>query len=94
MAVLLHLFLIIIFCIFIAVCVVAFRVYRTFRSVSDKFRKFTGKDNGYAGGGTSYSRRYRESDREEIIDSRTPDQANRKIFSESEGEYVDFEEEK
>ncbi len=47
---------------------------------------------GRSSGFGSYSRT-NSSDGQEIIDSRNPNEANRKIFSDNEGEYVDFEEE-
>ena len=82
--------LLIFFCVFVAVCVVAFRVYRSFRSMASKFNDFKSgsKRSSYSRGGQSAA-----AD-ETIIDRRTPDEVNRKIFSKNEGEYVDFEEEK
>ncbi len=82
---LLNFVLIIIFVCFIIVCVVAYRVYRSFRDVAKKF--------GFKGGAGSRGAA-RQPDDEVIIDHRAPGEAKRKIFSKSEGEYVDFEETK
>lgn len=71
--------------------VIAFRIYRSFHNVSKQFRSFRNNTKGsgpYRNGQGTYG------NRETIVDRRTPDEANRKIFSKSEGEYVDFEEEK
>jgi len=85
--------LILFFCIavFIGICLTAWHVYASFRNMADRLKD--GNRN------TSSSSQQREtgrraSDDEVIIDSRTPDEANRKIFSDSEGEYVDYVEEK
>ena len=44
---------------------------------------------------TTGSRTYRSASGEEvIIDTRNPESANRRIYEDGEGEYVDFEEEK
>lgn len=71
--------------------VIVFRIYRSLHNVSKQFRSFQGnaKGNGTYGNG-----RRTDSREDTIVDRRTPDEANRKIFSKSEGEYVDFEEEK
>lgn len=78
------------FGIFIVVGIIALNLYRSFRAVKQKFTDFKN--------GTNRKRRYEytsaSAEDEVIIDRRTPDEANRKIFSKSEGEYVDFEEEK
>ena len=85
MTAILNLLLIIIFVCFIAVCVVAYRIYRSFRDVARKF--------GFKGGEKPHYTQC-EPDDEVVFDSRTPDEAQRKIFSKNEGEYVDFEETK
>ncbi|MDO4160388.1 MAG: DUF4834 family protein [Prevotellaceae bacterium] len=76
--------------IFIVFGIMAFRVYRSFHNVAKQFKDLNkNRTNGYNG-----QQRRATSDDDVIIDSRNPDDANRKIFSDNEGEYVDFEEEK
>lgn len=75
----------------IIVGVIAFRICRSFHNVSKQFRNFSGNTKG---NGTYGNGRRTASGGDTIVDRRTPDKANRKIFSKSEGEYVDFEEEK
>lgn len=89
LAFLLNLILLIIFVAFIIVCVTAFRIYRSLHNIKRKFTSGTGQRQAkqqWNGGQTT--------DDEVIIDRRSPDEANRKIFSKGEGEYVDYEEEK
>lgn len=91
-AFLLNFILIIIFVAFIVVCVTAYRIYRSFHNIKKKFSSgfktnAGSQDNTWQGGGSSSW-----NDDETIIDRRSPDEANRKIFSKNEGEYVDFEE--
>lgn len=105
-AALLNFLFIILLGIFIVVGVVAYKIYRTFHSVKKQFKGFRGQDNGngqdrqqYGQGRQQYRQgrqQYRQTsdDDEIIIDRRTPDEMNRKIFSKNEGEYVDYEEEK
>ncbi|WP_298455578.1 DUF4834 family protein [uncultured Prevotella sp.] len=78
--------------IFIIVGVVAYKIYRTFHSVKKQFKGFRGQDNGNGQGRKQYGQT--PGDDEIIIDRRSPDEMNRKIFSKNEGEYVDYEEEK
>ena len=78
------------FCAFIVVGIIAFNIYRSFRAVKQKFADF--KNGTRRNGG--YSNTTQSADDEVIIDRRSPDEAKRKIFSNNEGEYVDFEEEK
>lgn len=77
-------------CTFIVIGVVAFNLYRSYRALRQKFNDFKN--------GTRRKQRYGHTASaaadEVIIDRRSPDEANRKIFSKSEGEYVDFEEER
>ena len=87
-AALLNFLFIILLGIFIIVGVVAYKIYRTFHSVKKQFKGFRGQDNGNG------QDRQTSGDDEIIIDRRTPDEMNRKIFSKNEGEYVDYEEEK
>ncbi len=91
-AALLNFLFIILLGIFIVVGVVAYKIYRTFHSVKKQFKGFRGQDNGNGQDRQQY--RQASGDDEIIIDRRTPDEMNRKIFSKNEGEYVDYEEEK
>lgn len=91
-AALLNFLFIILLGIFIVVGVVAYKIYRTFHSVKKQFKGFRGQDNGNGQDRQQY--RQTSDDNEIIIDRRTPDEMNRKIFSKNEGEYVDYEEEK
>lgn len=91
-AALLNFLFIILLGIFIVVGVVAYKIYRTFHSVKKQFKGFRGQDNGNGHDRQQY--RQTSGDDEIIIDRRTPDEMNRKIFSKNEGEYVDYEEEK
>ncbi len=91
-AALLNFLFIILLGIFIVVGVVAYKIYRTFHSVKKQFKGFRGQDNGNGQDRQQY--RQTSGDDEIIIDQRTPDEMNRKIFSKNEGEYVDYEEEK
>lgn len=98
-AALLNFLFIILLGIFIVVGVVAYKIYRTFHSVKKQFKGFRGQDNGNGQDRQQYRQgrqQYRQTsgDDEIIIDRRTPDEINRKIFSKNEGEYVDYEEEK
>lgn len=78
------------FCVFVAVGIIAFNLYRSYRALRQKFSDLKNgtRRRGRSYGGTA------TADDEIIIDRRTPDEANRKIFSKNEGEYIDFEEEK
>ncbi|CCY81829.1 putative uncharacterized protein [Prevotella sp. CAG:1185] len=91
-AALLNFIFLILLAVFIVVGIVAYKIYRTVHSVKKQFNSFKGKDNDRATERQQYSRTSTEE--EIIIDRRTPDEMNRKIFSKSEGEYVDYEEEK
>lgn len=91
-AALLNFLFIILLGIFIIVGVVAYKIYRTFHSVKKQFKGFGGQDNGNGRGRQQYGQA--ANDDEIIIDRRSPDEMNRKIFSKNEGEYVDYEEEK
>lgn len=76
---------------FIMACVTAWRIYRSFRNVADSLKG----SNGNARKTSQRRDTYGNASADDIIiDRRTSDKANRKIFSEDEGEYVDFEEEK
>lgn len=91
MAFLLNFIFLIIFIMFLAVCMTAWRIYRSFRSMADRLKN----GHGQAGSSSWQGDRHGRADEDEvIIDRRTPDEANRKIFSDGEGEYVDYVEEK
>ena len=66
-------------------------VIRLINSVKRGFRQQNGayqKRDGY-----QYDSRHETyGDEERVIDKRAPEEANRKIFTDKEGEYVDFEE--
>lgn len=71
--------------------IVAYRIYRSVKDAAQQFRNF-GTGSGNAASGTAGSRRRDSGDT--IIDRRDSDKAKRRIFSDNEGEYVDFEEER
>lgn len=81
---------------FVLVAVFVFRIYMAIRRAKESLFGKQGKAKH--GGSTSYGQRTYSQGRAEqdeiIIDSRPEGQARRKIFTKSEGEYVDFEEEK
>lgn len=90
-AALFKLFLLFIVFFLVAAIFTTARIFRSFRNLSDRFKD---AQNGM-GGGARGQRRYGNDSQDEVIyDSRTPEEANKKIFSKNEGEYVDFEEEK
>ena len=64
----------------------ALRFLNTFRQNVNRFRR-TMND-------TSAQQRTNYSNREGVIDTRAPEEAQKKIFKKDEGEYVDYEEEK
>lgn len=73
------------------VVMLAYRIYRSIKDTARQFRNFGNAGGNAASGGTG-NRRY---DAEEtIIDRRDGEKAKRRIFSDNEGEYVDFEEER
>lgn len=77
------------FCLFTIVAVVwtVFRVYWKFRSLSSSFKQQ--QDNR---ADTAYQQR-QQSDGNIVIDRRSKEAKNRKIFDDNEGEYVDYTEE-
>lgn len=79
------------FTLFIIVCITALYIYRSFNNLSNRLRGNGHQTSDYKQSGGQYGA---TPDDEVIIDRRTPDEANRKIFSDNEGEYVDFEEDK
>ncbi|MBO4785793.1 MAG: DUF4834 family protein [Prevotella sp.] len=77
--------------IIILIVAVALAFFWLYRKVNNFTHIFTG------GTKKTQSRHHRRSgktygNQEGVIDARTPEQANRKIFKENEGEYVDFTE--
>ena len=79
-----------------------FRIYRRLRKATKQFRDFGAQQNGSAYGyQTGQEHDYRSSSTNSrtttqtgdvIEDRRTEEKINRKIFTQEEGEYVDFEE--
>lgn len=71
---------------FICVVVVAFVAYRIVKSFLYVKKTFSGKSNKDFYGN--------QADNHDVvvIDKRSPETANKKIFDKNEGEYVDFEE--
>lgn len=91
MAFLINFVFFIFFGLFVAVCIIGLFLYRSVRDAAERLRG----GNRRASNGSRSRGSYRDASGDEvIIDRRTPDEVNRKIFSEGEGEYVDFEEEK
>lgn len=67
-------------------------VMRIVNSVRKAFRQ---QDSQQDAGGYARQHRYETyGDEEKVIDKRSPQEANRKIFADNEGEYVDYEESK
>ena len=77
------------------VAIVVLKIYSGFRRLRQAMKKGGGSgDNGASSKhNTQYSHRTtRTSDGTTIIDRRSPEEANKKIFAPDEGEYVDFTE--
>lgn len=89
-AVFFKLIFIILFSIFVIGCIMAVRLLRSFRNLSDRFKDFRNTADGPHNGGRGYSS---GRGKETVVDRRSPEEAGKKIFSKTEGEYVDFEEE-
>lgn len=77
-------------------------IYRKIHETTKQFRNFNAQQNGSTYGyGTNQEDFYNNSNTtksttstgEVIEDRRTEDKINRKIFTQEEGEYIDFEEE-
>ena len=80
-------FLLLIFiAVLIAGILTVFRIYRSVRNITDRF-----KGGGTQQGSQAHNQR-RSGNKESVIDHRNPHTANRKIFKDGEGEYVDYEE--
>ena len=91
-AALLNFLFIILLGVFIVVGIVAYKIYRTVHSVRKQFKDFRGQSSTDGPRWQQYSQNSTKD--ETIIDRRSPNEMNRKIFSKNEGEYVDYVEEK
>lgn len=98
-----------IFCFIVGMCMVAFRVYRMIHHAKKQFRDFQdmaggGSHGSYRAGNAGYSQQNTAANNstadnsyvnnEVLIDQRSQEERDRKIFSDQEGEYVDYVEEK
>ena len=63
-------------------------IIKTFFHLFRQVKREEAAQNTYRG-----QNRRRRSDHESVIDRRSPEEANQKIFSKDEGEYVDYTEE-
>ena len=81
------------FVIVVALVVVAAVVYRLYRRIRKNVRDFAQQSGFAQGSGSedSFSSTTTE-DGDTIIDTRRPQDVNKKIFAKDEGEYVDFKE--
>ena len=90
--ILLKFFAIIFFIIVFIVVVFFWNIIKTFFHLFRQVKRGLGGEeaaqNTYRG-----QNRRRRSDHESVIDRRSPEEANQKIFSKDEGEYVDYTEE-
>ena len=77
--------------IFIAVLItgilIAFRIYRSVRNITERCKGGNGSQTGRQG----YDQR-NSNTKEHVVDHRNPHTAKQKIFKDEEGEYVDYEE--
>ena len=82
--------------VFFVVARFLFKVYRLFHQVKKNAEQQFGKQNGYNHDtkGSFYHRNTNSNKSETIVDNRDTENAQKKIFSDEEGEYVDFEEDK
>lgn len=71
--------------------ITAWRIYDSFRNLSDRLRGNNPGKGNYSSQRSAYGTTQNE---EIIIDQRDRSQTGRKIFNDNEGEYVDYEEEK
>lgn len=74
------------------VAVTAFVLFRKFRDIASRFRSQMGGSNFTDGSRQRTSRQTFTPNGDIILDNRTPEQANRKIYAKDEGEYVDYKE--
>ncbi len=84
MTFLFHLLLAFLICIVFAALIIAYNVYRSFKNVRNRFKDIN------TGPFESWGEERREQD---VIKDQAKRGEKKKIFSENEGEYVDFEEE-
>ena len=77
---------------FIFILLTAFRFISTFRSNMNKFNRRS-QGFGQQQQGNQQRRTYGQDGQEQVFDTREPEEANKKIFKEDEGEYVDYVEE-
>jgi hypothetical protein len=82
--------------IFFIVARFLFKIYRLFHQVKKNAEQQFDKQKDYDNDtkGSFYHRRTNNNKSETVVDSRNTDNSQKKIFSDDEGEYVDFEEEK
>ncbi len=84
MTFLFHLLLAFLICIVFAALIIAYNVYRSFKNVRNRFKDInTGSFESWGG----------ERREQDVIKDQAKRGEKKKIFSENEGEYVDFEEE-
>lgn len=90
-----YIFLIAIMVAIFVIGTIAYFMHRV-RSMAQQFSGTQNKNNRQSRQSQHTAKHTEESVQfdEELYDSRSSRQANRKIFSKNEGEYVDFEEEK
>lgn len=67
-------------------------IYRVYKQIHHAARQFKSQMDGTAQQQQS-RRNGTYGDQETVVDNRDPEVANQKIFTEDEGEYVDFKEE-
>jgi len=81
-----------------AAIIVAVFLYRIWRQIRDARKRFEDELRNFNPNATQYdanaSRQSSNSDSPTVSDRRSPQQANKKIFGDDEGEYVEFEDEK
>lgn len=75
-----------------AFVIIGLFIYRVYKQIHDAARQFKSQMDG-----TAQQQQCRQNrtygDQETVVDNRDPEVANQKIFTEDEGEYVDFKEE-
>lgn len=87
-------FLFVVFIIgFVAALSVVWKIYRRLvNNASEQFRKQKGGTQGKSSYGQRRQRATTTANGDTIIDTRSQEQANKKIFPKGEGEYVDYTE--
>ncbi len=94
MGILKFFFIIILIVILMVLLMGATVVARIVHAVRKAFQSGNEQQSSSHGGYSSRNRHETYGDEEKVIDKRTPQEANRKIYADNEGEYVDFEESK